>query len=92
MITKNLGYLRIGDEFYFKGQKHKATSLGNKDMNNVCCMNLETKKRIWLDVTTDVDVKEKCDDCTHNGIALDEMTYCHDCLKGIENHYEKGGR
>ena len=58
MITKDLGFLRIGDEFYFEGQKHKACSLGNKDMNNVCCMNLETKKKIWLDVTTYVDVEE----------------------------------
>ena len=33
-----------------------------------------------------------CDDCIHNGVALDEMIYCHDCLKDIENHYQKGGK
>lgn len=59
MTKKDLGYLRIGDEFYFEGQKHKACSLGNKDMNNVCCINLVTKKKIWLDVTTDVEVDER---------------------------------
>lgn len=58
MITTELGYLRIGDEFYFEGQRYKACSLGNKDVNNVCCSNLETKKRLWLDVTTDVQISE----------------------------------
>lgn len=58
MKTKDLGYLRKGDKFYFNGQKCTAISLGNKNMNNVCCMNLETKKKIWLDVTTIVEVEE----------------------------------
>ena len=58
MTRTELGYLRIGNEFYFKGQKHKALSIGDKDINNVHCKNLETNKLIWLDVATDVDVEE----------------------------------
>ena len=54
----NLGWLKIGDTFYFEGQKHKAKSLGNKDINNVCCINLETKRRVWLDVDTEVEVED----------------------------------
>ena len=54
----NLGWLKFGDTFYFEGQKHKAKSLGNKDINNVCCINLETKRRVWLDVDTEVEVEE----------------------------------
>lgn len=58
MKKTQLGWLKIGDTFFFNGQKHKASSLGNKAINNVCCINLETKKRIWLDVDTDVEVEE----------------------------------
>lgn len=58
MIKTKLGYLKVKDTFYLDGHKHKANSLGNKDINNVCCTNLETKKRIWLDVDTEVEVEE----------------------------------
>ena len=53
-----LGFLKIGDTFYFNGEKYKANSLGNKDQNNVMCVNIATKKREWLDVTTDVEIVE----------------------------------
>lgn len=55
MRSTELGYLHIGDTFYFEGQKYKVTSLGNRDINNVNCVNLETKKRERFDVTTDVE-------------------------------------
>ena len=58
MRKTQLGWLKLGDTFFFNGQKHKSNSLGNKSINNVCCTNLETKKRIWLDVDTDVEVEE----------------------------------
>lgn len=56
MKTIHLGYLSFGDTFYFQGQKYKINSLGHKDINNVCCTNLENKHRKWFDV--DVEVEE----------------------------------
>lgn len=55
----NLGWLKIGDTFYFEGQKYKAKSIdGNKDRNDVCCINLETRKIKWFDVDTEVEVEK----------------------------------
>lgn len=59
MKKTELGWLKIGDEFYINNQKHKSLGLGNRDINNVLCINLETKKRIWLDTTSDVELKEE---------------------------------
>jgi len=56
MKSIKLGFLKIGDTFYFDGKQYKANSVSDKPINNVCCTNLETKKRIWLDVDTEVEV------------------------------------
>ena len=54
-MIKELGFLRIGDCFYFNGKLCKAVSLGDRDINNVNCVEIYTKKRIRLDVTTEVE-------------------------------------
>lgn len=54
----NLGWLYYEDTFYFEGQKYKIDSIGNKDRNNVCCTNLETRKIKWFDVDTEVEVED----------------------------------
>lgn len=57
-IKTELGYLKRGDFFYIGETKYKVLSVGNRSYNNVCCMNVETKKRKWFDVLADVEVKE----------------------------------
>lgn len=52
-----LGYLKIGNTFYVDGQKYKATSLGDRDIDNVNCVNLDTNKRTRFDVSTVVEVE-----------------------------------
>lgn len=55
----NLGYLYYEDTFYFEGQKYKINSIdGHKDINNVCCTNLETRRIKWFDVDTEVEVED----------------------------------
>jgi hypothetical protein len=55
----NLGYLYYEDTFYFEGQKYRIDSIGNKDRNNVCCTNLETRKIKWFDVDTEVEKEQE---------------------------------
>lgn len=55
-MVKELGFLRIGDCFYLDGKLCKAVSLGDRDINNVNCVEIDTNKRIRLDVTTEVEV------------------------------------
>lgn len=57
-IKTELGYLKRGDFFYIGGVKYKVLFVGNRSYNNVCCQNVETKRRIWFDVTTDVEYEE----------------------------------
>ena len=57
-ITK-LGFLSFGDFFYYDGQKYKISSLGNKDINNVCCVNQKTKRVKWFDVDSEVEVEDE---------------------------------
>ena len=59
MTTIELGFLRRGDTFYHEGQKHRANYVGHKDYNNICCTNLETKKRVWFDTATEVMIEEE---------------------------------
>lgn len=60
MKKTKLGYLKVKDMFYLDGHKHKANSFNeNKNINAVCCTNLETKKRVWLDVDTEVEVEDE---------------------------------
>lgn len=58
MSNIKLGFLKIGDTFYFDNKQYKANSVSDKPINNVCCTNPETKKRIWIDVDTIVEVDE----------------------------------
>lgn len=58
MITK-IGYLRLYDEFYFEGEKFKIVGINSyRSFNNVLCYNSETKKRIWLDQGSEVEIKK----------------------------------
>lgn len=60
MKTIPLGLLHVKGTFFYKGQKHKANSVSRiKEINSVCCTNLETKKRIWLDIDTPVEIEEE---------------------------------
>jgi hypothetical protein len=58
MKTTRLGFLQIGDTFYFKGEKYKVNSLGDRPFNNVNCTNLVTQKRKRFDVDSDVGIAE----------------------------------
>lgn len=58
MKTVNLGHLKIGDTFYFEGQKYRANSLGDRPINAVNCTCVDTKKRERLDVDTEVEVED----------------------------------
>ena len=51
-----VGCLRINDIFYYDGKRYRILGLGNKDINNVRCKNLETNKIEWFDTTSDVEV------------------------------------
>lgn len=60
MKTIPLGMLYVNDTFFYKGQKHRANSVSRiKEINSVCCTNTETKKRIWLDIDTPVEIEEE---------------------------------
>ena len=56
-MKTELGYLKVGDTFYVNGQKYKATSLGDRDIDNVNCVNVDTRKRARFDTSTVVEVK-----------------------------------
>lgn len=58
MITE-IGDLYRHDEFIFEGKKYKILGLSSyRSYNNVICLNVETKKRKWFDVATEVEVEE----------------------------------
>lgn len=56
LISIEVGFLKINDIFYCDGQRYRILSLGDRDINNVCCKNLETNKIEWFDVSSDVEV------------------------------------
>ena len=60
-MKTRLGFLRIGDTFYFKGEKYKVNSLSDRPFNNVNCTNLATQKRKRFDVDNDVEIADKGD-------------------------------
>ena len=51
-----VGFLMVNDIFYCDGQQYKILILGDRDINNVCCKNLETDRIEWFDTTSDVEV------------------------------------
>lgn len=55
----NLGYLTVGSEFSFNGEKFKVLSLTNKPINAVMCKNLHTNKREFFDIETIVESEGK---------------------------------
>lgn len=57
MSKIEIGYLYIGDIFYFNNEEYKITGLGNRDQNNVNCVNLKTKKKERFDVCSEVEIK-----------------------------------
>lgn len=52
MIT--IGDLERHDKIIFQGKTYKILGIGNRSYNNVQCQNIETKKRKWLDIDTEV--------------------------------------
>ena len=57
MRKTDIGFLTRGEVFQFDGEMYVINSLGNKDINNVLCINLKTRKRKWFDLTTEVEVE-----------------------------------
>lgn len=57
MRKTDIGFLAKGEVFQFAGETYVINSLGNKDINNVLCINLKTRKRKWFDLTTEVEVE-----------------------------------
>lgn len=51
-----VGFLMVNDIFYCDGQRYRILGLGNKEINDVRCVNLETNKIKWFDTTSDVEV------------------------------------
>lgn len=49
-----IGDLKKHDEFIFESEKYKILGIGNRSYNNVQCQNIETKKRKWFDIDTEV--------------------------------------
>ena len=49
-----IGFLCRNEHFYFNNQEYMILGIGNKDINNVRCKNLDTNKIKWFDVDTDV--------------------------------------
>lgn len=50
-----IGDLKKHDEFIFNGEKYKILGISSyRSYNNVICLNVETKKRKWLDIATEV--------------------------------------
>ena len=52
MIT--IGDFKRHDKIIFQGKTYKILGIGNRSYNNVQCQNIETKKRKWLDIDTEV--------------------------------------
>ena len=63
MIKKELGYLKVGDYFYFEGNKYQIMSLGNRPINNVNCWKCDSDglpnfhNKLRLDLSTEVEVE-----------------------------------
>lgn len=58
-MTITIGDLYRRDEFILNGEKYKILGLsGYRSYNNILCLNVETKKRKWFDVATEVEVEE----------------------------------
>lgn len=54
-----LGILQKHGEFILNGEKYKILGMsGYRSYNNIICLNVETKKRKWFDVATEVEVEE----------------------------------
>ncbi len=53
-----LGFLRKGDTYIFENHEYKVLGLGNRGINNVQCINVNTNKRKWFDLDTEVEVKK----------------------------------
>lgn len=56
MIIK-LGELKKEDLFFIGKTKYKALYVGNRNYNNICCMNIKNMERKWFDIETKVEVK-----------------------------------
>ena len=49
-----IGDFKRHDKIIFQGKTYEILGIGNRSYNNVQCLNIETKKRIWLDIDTEV--------------------------------------
>lgn len=54
-----LGFLKRGDFIIYEGSKYMILGIGNRNYNNVQCMNVITHRHIWLDVDTEVEEVEE---------------------------------
>ena len=52
MVT--IGDFKKHDKVIFQSVTYKILGIGNRSYNNVQCQNIETKKRKWLDIDTEV--------------------------------------
>lgn len=49
-----IGDFKRHDKVIFQGEKYEILGIGNRSFNNVLCLNVETKRRKWLDIDTEV--------------------------------------
>ena len=55
LINTEVGCLKVNDIFYCDGEYYKILGVGNWDINNVCCKNLETNKMKCFNTTSNVE-------------------------------------
>ena len=59
MQKTTIGFLRVGDTFFFKGIKYRVGHLIENTNGYVACVNTETKKvtRLYIDTTVEIEQK-----------------------------------
>lgn len=57
-----LGFLKRGDLFEFKGNKYRIEHLIDRDINNVSCRNLLTNRIEHFDLATEVKREAESED------------------------------